>query len=295
LTALHLAALTALSFAACSSSPSLEQACSDYAATFRNIQTTCNGVVPPPDPGSLLSRETTSCVLSSSASGSQVDASYWEACVATASHGCGSFQCAPFPPGTRQSGEPCLVSTQCASLWCKGTIVTGAGGAVLSDAIQCGVCATRLAPMAACDVATDQCQIGYSCFNGSCRPKGQAEAPCAVWNDCDFPSVCLSNGICGRVLPDGASCGSSLDCGTDTACDTITKVCTPRRYAEPGAACDGVVDQCRAGTCNKALGICPVLVADGAPCDPANPVQTCDDYARCFQGTCRIPDPATCK
>jgi hypothetical protein len=293
-TGLFLSAVGLLSFVGCSSN-TLQQACSDYVTASRNFETSCLSVVPEPDRSTLVSREIQSCVLSSGASGSTVDASYWEGCAAQASNGCQSWQCPPFPAGTRQTGESCLASVQCASLWCKGTVVTGAGGAALPGAVQCGTCAPLLSEGAPCNAATDACAMGLSCFSGACRAKGLQGAACVAWSDCAFPWVCRSNGVCDSVLPDGATCGSGYDCGSNTGCDVTTKQCTPVQYGQPDATCDGEVHRCEAGGCNKASGTCPTRLADGAACDPADPSKVCDVYARCFEGTCQIPDPATCK
>src|SRR5208283_4897031 len=115
------------------------------------------------------SREIASCALFPSAPGSQVSASYWETCASLANNDCGGYECAPYPPGTRQTGDPCLVGQQCASLYCKGVAVSGGDGSTLPNAAQCGTCAPRLAAGAPCGVATDACGIGLSCFNGVCR------------------------------------------------------------------------------------------------------------------------------
>lgn len=286
----------ALSFGACSSTPELEQACGDFASTFRQRQTTCHGVSPAPNQDTLISRQTQACVVSSGAPGSQVGASYWEGCSALVGNFCAAYKCPDYPPGTRGTGESCLSGLQCASLFCKGTNVVGAGGAVLGDAIQCGTCAPRLAAGAPCDVAVDACDIGLSCFGGVCRPLGLQGQPCAVWDDCSRPDVvCKSNGLCGPVTPVGGPCQNGTDCGNDIACDVTIKVCTPIQYGQPGSACDGEVHRCEAGVCDSTTGRCPTVLADGAACDPADASKVCDDYARCFGGTCRIPDPVACK
>jgi hypothetical protein len=289
-------AVVGLLFAGCSSpAPSLQDACANFASITRTRQATCYGVAPVPDQSTLISREIQSCVLNSDAPGSQVDASYWEGCAAAADNGCAAFQCATYPLGTRMAGEPCLVSTQCASLWCKGVGVIGAGGSVLGNAVQCGTCASRLAEGESCDVANDACEVGLSCFGGACRVKGQQGAPCAARSDCALPWVCKSNGICNSITPDGQPCITSSDCTTDTACDVTTKLCTPKQFAQPGAMCDGEVHDCEAGECDKATGACPTILPDGAACDPSDASTVCGDYARCFEGKCQIPDPATCR
>jgi hypothetical protein len=46
--------------------------------------------------------------------------------------------------------------------------------------------------------------------------------------------------------------------------------------------------------CNKTAGVCPQVLADGAARNSADASAVRDDYARCFLGTCQIPDPGTC-
>jgi hypothetical protein len=154
---------------------------------------------------------------------------------------------------------------------------------------------TLLAENASCDPATDACAPGLSCYVNRCRAQGAEGASCGVWNDCAFPWVCKSTGVCDTVNADGDACSSSLDCGTDTGCDIPTKVCSPAQYAQPGEACDGAVQRCETGPCDIASNTCPSVLTDGSPCDPTDPTKVCSSYALCFGGTCRIPDPATCK
>jgi hypothetical protein len=294
LAALPLVSVAALAIAGCN--VSLEQACNDHAKVHRARQIQCYGVAPAADESELISREAEACVLSSGAAGSQVGASYWEDCARAANNDCGGYKCAAYPPGTRQAGEPCLASVQCASLFCKGTTVQGPSGSPLPDAIQCGTCAARLPEAAACDAATDACEVGLSCFEGVCRKQGGKGAACHVWNDCALPTwICKSDGTCGSVTPDGQPCATGSDCTTDTGCDVVTKRCTPAKYHRPGEHCDGEVNRCEAGPCDKTSGVCPKIAADGAACDPKDPSIVCAVYARCFDGTCQIPDPDTCK
>jgi hypothetical protein len=146
-----------------------------------------------------------------------------------------------------------------------------------------------------CDVTVDACDIGLSCFKGTCRAQAQRGAECAHWPDCAFPNVCLGDGICGSPLQAGERCTSSLDCTTLEGCDVGTKLCAPVRFGQPGAACDGEVTLCESGDCDRALGTCPAVLADGAACDPTDPASVCRVYSYCFQGTCQIVDGASCR
>jgi hypothetical protein len=97
------------------------------------------------------------------------------------------------------------------------------------------------------------------------------------------------------VLPDGATCGSSLDCGSDIGCDVTTQLCTPVYFGQPGDPCDGEVSLCESGSCNKTVGACPAVLADDDACDPTDPSKVCRVFAVCFQGRCHIADPAACR
>jgi len=250
---------------------SLQQACADYTQIFRSRESVCYDVAPEPDESVLKSRQIEACALSSGASGSQVGASYWESCAAAANNGCAGYECAPYPAGTRQAGEPCLVAQQCASLFCRGVGVPG-------------------------DVAIDICEVGFSCFDGACRKQGIQGEPCNVWNDCALPAwVCKSSGVCDSVTSDGQPCVTQSDCTTDTGCGAGTHVCTPVMFGQPGTPCDGNVFRCEAGQCDPTSGVCPKVASDGAACDPSDLSVVCDDYASCFRGQCQIPDPNTCE
>lgn len=264
----------------------LEQGCSSYANIYRYRESTCYGVAPEPDKTTLIARQTEYCVLQSSAPGSHVDATYWNTCAALANNNCGGYQCATYPTGALQTGEPCVYGTQCASLWCKGSLA--------NQLAQCGVCATRLPEGAACDATTDACDIGTSCFQGFCRAKGQMGAACVQWSDCAPPTVCRASGVCGDVLFKGQPCTSSLDCTTDEGCDVTTSLCAPAQFGQPGASCDGEVNRCESGYCNRATGTCPTVIPDGSACDPSSPSAVCEVYSYCFGGMCKIPNAADC-
>lgn len=276
------------------SGESLEQACSDFEHAEATRESTCYGVAPFGNEDVLLARATQTCVLDLAAAGSRVSASYLVDCTAMVNKMCGAYQCANYPPGDRQMGAPCLTSFQCASLWCSGTVVTGAAGAVVPDALQCGTCAARLAEGAACAATPDACDLGLSCFNGTCRTLGAGGDACVHWGDCALPNVCKSNGYCGPVLGQGQSCQGSADCTTDVGCDTVTKLCVPLVFGQPGDPCDGDVHRCEAGRCDSTTETCPAVIPDGMPCDPNDPSGVCDDYAFCFEGLCQIPTPDTC-
>jgi len=278
------------------STSTLPQACKAYADIVSYRETTCYGVTPAPDETDVISRQVETCMLVSSAPGSTVGAEYWNRCAAAANDGCGSYDCGPYPPGALQMGAPCLAWSQCASQWCKGTVVLDAdGGSALTLAAQCGTCAPPLTEGEACDPITDTCEIGMSCFQGVCRAQGQQGAACLVWADCAYPWVCRGSGTCDSTLFTGQPCVTDLDCTTDVACDATTKLCAPIQFGQPGSSCDGHVHRCESGRCDTAAGVCPAVLPDGSPCDPTDPSKVCDLYALCFGQRCQIPDPASCQ
>jgi hypothetical protein len=290
---LMLLTASALGAGSCSNDSALADACNSYAHAFRTRENQCYGVLPEPDIANLISREVQSCEALSTAPGTNVGASFWDVCAVAADNGCASYSC-PYPDGMRGPGQPCLLSVQCASLWCKGTEVTAADGSVVRGASQCGACATRLAEGSACG-ATDVCAIGMSCFGGSCRIHGATGAACASSSDCASPNICGGGGTCTGALALGAPCDKSSECPTDAACDLATGLCTTVAFAQPGDPCDGAVHRCESGFCDLAAAVCPMVLPDGTACDPANPATTCAVYASCFEGACRISDPTRCE
>jgi hypothetical protein len=276
---------------------SLQQACSSYTVAFRTYETHCHEVQPEGNRAVLEQRETEACVVESSAPGSNLDASYWGRVangVNEADAACTGYDF-PDPAGSRDDGAPCFVDAQCASLWCAGTAILGNDGTVIPGSSQCGQCEPRLSLGNACNYATDSCEDGLSCFESSCRKTGVLGDACAHWSDCTFPLVCRASGTCDHVLASGDACVATTDCGTDQGCDPGTRVCVPFVFALPGMACDGDIHRCERSTCDTTTGLCPVVLADGAVCDPNDPGTLCDTYARCFGGTCQIVDPRKCQ
>jgi hypothetical protein len=274
--------------------PAMQKACSAYTDIYHLRQANCYGVTSPPDLATVKSRQSEACVLNSSAPGSATDASYWSRCAAAANNNCRGYSCT-YPPGMRQAGQPCLASVQCASLYCQGVSVLDPGGAVLPNAIQCGNCVDRLPDGSPCDLATDTCAVESSCFQGVCRKQGQEGASCKFWRDCARPYLtCRGSGTCGQFVGQGQTCIVHSDCLDSQACDPGAKVCVPVKLGQPGAACNGIVNQCETGLCNKVTGTCPTILPDGAACDPNSAAEVCALYARCFQGICQIPNPADC-
>jgi hypothetical protein len=231
-----------------------------------------------------------------------VDANHRETCALSAEGNCNaSSSCNTFPPGTRLDGRPCYSFAQCASLWCAGIVVVDQAGERNPRALQCGTCRTQLPEGAACNVVTEFCQAGtpgLSCFRGVCRLRGLPGTACDSWNDCAAPSICNSAGFCGAANQAGETCVSGTDCAGELSCDPATKTCAFGEHGQPGDACDGEFHWCWLGRCNIAegasTGVCPLVIPDGAACDPDDPARTCDSFAFCMNGVCQIPDANTC-
>jgi hypothetical protein len=285
---------------ACSSSApadALQQACASYVAAVRTAEYQCYGVPPEGNETVLWQRQTEACVLNAQAPGSTLGAAFWQS-VATVIDA-SLPQCAGYEysdtPGTLAVGEPCLLGTQCSTLWCSGTGVVTSAGTIANDAAACGTCAERITVGATCNVATDACVHGASCFDGACRALGQQGVACAQRSDCSFPLVCTSQGTCGPVEWLGDPCETAADCANDMACDPSTSLCVADTFNLPGQACDGVAERCELGLCDTSTGLCPPVVQDGAACDPTDPTTLCNPYATCFRNTCQIINPKSCQ
>ncbi|HEY5452295.1 MAG TPA: hypothetical protein VIQ54_26245, partial [Polyangia bacterium] len=102
----------------------------------------------------------------------------------------------------------------------------------------------------------------------------------------------------GAGRAEGYTCASTIDCAGALACDPATTTCEPAEYGQPGAACDTAFHWCWKGSCDIApgatTGVCPIVLPDGSACDPEDTARTCDTYAYCIDGVCKIPDPNSC-
>jgi hypothetical protein len=81
-------------------------------------------------------------------------------------------------------------------------------------------------------------------------------------------------------------------------------VCSMAQLADAGGACGFSLQsmtftECKAGgnckmTAGTLMGTCEAAAADGATCD-ATKGPFCLSPAVCENGTCKIPDPASCR
>jgi hypothetical protein len=300
-----LSAFAASGLAACGSDPppppSLEAACDHSVRVERARHATCFGFVPMADEEMLIERASTWCAMQARAAGSHTDAAFLDRCAAAEDGYCGLVAECNTPYGTRAPGQPCLSYTQCSTLHCDGIRMADPNGLPNPRALRCGTCATPLPEGAACDGVTDSCQggtPGLSCFRGVCRERGGQGADCDSWNDCAGDWICTSGNFCGAGRAEGYTCASTIDCAGALACDPATTTCEPAEYGQPGAACDTTFHWCWKGSCDIApgatSGVCPIVLPDGSACDPEDTARTCDTYAYCIDGVCKIPDPNDC-
>jgi hypothetical protein len=181
-------------------------------------------------------------------------------------------------PGPRGAGAACDADGQCASASCAYTIRGDAdGGPSISS---CGTCAAPLALGAACAEGQGACPSGAAC------------------------NVTASQPTCTLIvlLGAGAACDDAVHrCASGLVCDAVTRKCTgrpppravlPLAWSAIGATC-GEDAPCLVGACGLD-GHCPRVLADGAPCEPSDTTATCDTFARCTRGTCRLEYSAPC-
>ncbi len=195
--------------------------------------------------------------------------------------------CAP-RPGTIAQGSPCNDNAQCSTTACVVSLVAD-GGAVTTA--PCGTCKPRLAEGDACGTpSTDGvCGSDFTC-DGTCKrvTYGGEGASCASFaTRCMDGLYCTSADICAARLPEGSVCTADRECASGHACDPATDKCVKRKTAQPGEPCDSVTS-CSGGSCsNDEGGVCPIILADGDPCDSADRTKTCDLFASCRDGVCR--------
>jgi len=226
--------------------------------------------------------------------------------------------------GTAQIGHVCIDGTQCQSGVCTPT-----GKPQNGVPSYCGVCAMTNGANGQCKTSQD-CDPGLVCVGaqpqmmmaGVCTASaGKPGDPCTASRECTQPNHCdltamkcaapvvengackqtadcvtalvCSRGYCTTPTGNGGAC-SGGDCIPSYSCDTEkTKRCVPAIYAGSGEMCDGGITVCKQGQCSN--GKCPVILADGAMCDPMKPDSICDYFATCWDGKCQIPDFRKCQ
>jgi hypothetical protein len=152
------------------------------------------------------------------------------------------------------------------------------------------------APAGALCVFDRDCASGLVCEqNVACLRPGAVGAPCSADNACitglvcpgpSFPSQCAAPG------GTGAGCQNDADCALGLGCDASKAQCAPVRWVAAGMPCGGAT-RCLVGACSSSSGACPRIVPDGEPC-PNNDSATCDTFAQCSGGVCRLGFTAAC-
>jgi hypothetical protein len=190
--------------------------------------------------------------------------------------------------------DRCVVGTSC--LWSSET--------------GRGTCGTPVFGLAGdpCNTDDKTCDDGFKCDAATmtCIAYGAAGAECKNDLDCQYPLVCTGNDssgtprTCGTGGDVGAACLPGLfedECKTGLLCDTTSKTCIALKYAGPGEPCDSETMFCTKGWCygDDAVGTCPTMIQDGAPCDPNAKDAQCDTFAHCVNGRCQVFDPSSCK
>ncbi len=164
--------------------------------------------------------------------------------------------------GTKQPGDPCTQSTDCAppadgTVSCLDfTSTTGSsdGGSTSVSVSLCQVtvpgttgaaCNNDIVGAGSLPARTTDCgqaASAFNCVNGVCQAKGAVGATCLSGLDCVSTAYC-NGGTCAARQPLGAACDAVADsCDAATYCEPTTTTCTARLAA--GMPCTSAVDQC---------------------------------------------------
>lgn len=139
-----------------------------------------------------------------------------------------------------------------------------------------------------CELGTF-CGLALTCQDGACAPRAGPDEPCAGYDGCLQPYICLEGRCelfpltCGPA-PVGERCAALRVCEDAGYCDvTDDFTCAPR--LDEGDVCIGFpADECHDSLfCDRSLLRCVPRVGAGAPCDTS---ESCVLSAVCAQGTC---------
>ena len=198
--------------------------------------------------------------------------------------------------GTREAGEPCTFSDQCAwELRCAPESIFGP-----IDATCAGVCTARLAEGESCsDDLVRSCERGLQClrtaddFEQTCRRLPSAGERCARSGICDFGLVCdRVEDVC---FPWEERDGRPCDPTAPNAC-TLGFVCSAAGRCEPEPLPAGPGEPCGSATCVSGFacvdGLCLAHGLPGERCDALRPCY----QGECVEGTCQLlPAGARCE
>jgi len=325
-TVVGLAVVASASLAAgCSSDdePSASSACAAYASAWVGFDARCgyNSLS-----GSLkdeiVQTRADYCVRALSMKGTSVNASRVQACAdwlqGRSCEGTSSTSpCDLDDPGTLPDGERCFDETQCASGYCYRDTSNMADYG--DYAFSCGVCMPRTPLGVACDYDTP-CEEGAYCGNAnicvlppgvgqSCEESyvcagdascdygsGLCVAPVANGSACTSQSMCAYGSTCvDGVCDPGRGLGEECDFGCAGALTCIEGRCAKPTYVPPGSVCDEDT-YCQVGSCSSYYepGVCPTLLADGAPCNDSASNAQCNYGSVCRGQVCTPINPGMC-
>ncbi len=182
-------------------------ACTAYATTYCNVQSTCN-----PNAGATkyngdcVTRRATACINGLNAPGTGATAGNTATCAAALSTiSCDDFGNNIFPlpcrtaTGTVTNGNACNFSPQCQSGFCA----VGPGS-------NCGVCAAASTNGSDCTQTNNACApgtLGLYCskLDGTCKPHSGIGQPCDEDASCGYRLGCVGNmtakGVQGSAWP----------------------------------------------------------------------------------------------
>jgi hypothetical protein len=192
-------------------------------------------------------------------------------------------------PGTRQTGEACVFSSECESRSCKRSG-------------SCGVCARVVGEGQDCSAPDVDCEFHLNCDGGVCtampvpQPSGTLEVgqPCGAAAACRADLYCASStGLCAPYPTLGMSCADRRSCVSDSYCELNGLVCAAPPSAGQPCGVDGYTGQ--AVHCaedlycqrtSESTGTCGLALEVGEPClvDPETQLPTaygCGDNRRC--------------
>ncbi len=170
-------------------------------------------------------------------------------------------------PGALADGAACGDDSQCQSTFCARASTS-----------LCGTCSPKSTEGGPCEDGA--CSSGLSCPTGAStciKPvPGEVGDACTYQEQCD-----LAEGIVCDTAASKECIQVSVASGTGEACGlTMTGFVLCRA----SGACSGIFG----GTCSAAA-------ADGAACSASDTGPKCLSPARCVEGTCALPDPASCQ
>ncbi len=212
---------------------------------------------------------------------------------------CQSGRCSAGNSGADGGTVVCGTCTAAAEIGqpCTGACADG-GACVFNGGAGTCVAVTHGGAGAPCDSFRALCASGLVCTAArTCEAPGAAGATCRFDQDCQSPLVCPTHNVastCQNPGPAGTACSQDGHCASGLGCDANTYQCATITWASAGQPCSGSA-RCLVGDCpyanNQAAGSCPAVVSDGQPCTVDS---TCDTFASCVEGVCRLTQAGLC-